>query len=365
VCDEFAHVEWSESAHASLTDACPHGRVYLSTPLGEDNAFARIRNERPRGWIFKRFHWSEHPVYRAGLHIAGADPDTCDACRATLEEKRPADGGHRYPGKLTSPWYEDAISDRTDEQVAQELDIDYAGSLPGRVYPEFSRELHVVDHIGYDRYLGGVLLAWDYGLDTTAIVICQESPMDFRIIGIHEAHDSPPHEVVAGLKRVLVGLGVEGFMVEQAANSSSMIESVGDPAGEGRDLSTGRSVADEYRRLGWPIQPARHFQSAEVTINAVKRLLGGRPKPLRACGTNAKAFIRHIEANRWPADREGRRRVGAKLPLDDAHNHALRGLAYLVYDRFPAPVEDHGEAAPEDDDGGGRLSPSLTYDMSL
>ena len=80
--DEAAHVQHGESVHAAIDDAAVSGKLYLSTPEGDDNFHARLCDEQPQGWEYLRLHWSGHPVYGKGAHIAGQKA-RCRACTAT------------------------------------------------------------------------------------------------------------------------------------------------------------------------------------------------------------------------------------------------------------------------------------------
>lgn len=370
VIDEAARIRFDREAHRALARACPYGRVMLSTPKGEGNVYYRLRESRPRGWTFLRHHWSEHPIYATGLHVAGEGPD-CDKCGGVedgLGWRPDEDATHRYPGKLTSEWYDEAVRELTDEDVAAELDIDYAGSLVARVFPEFSAEVHVWDEpIAYDPALV-IELGWDYGVaDPTSIVVCQESADDFRVIGELELRDSNPEEVVAGLAETLLGLGVEPRLLKSRTHRESRIRSVGDPAGEARSIATNRPLVADYRRLGFPI--ASRQQPLAVTINAVRRLLMGRPKPLRV-SPDCFTFARHMKAWTWPTDTHGNRKPGASRPTHDEHSHLMDAFRYLVGSKWPAaPTERsvaHARARLLDYDerrDSGRLDASIGYDF--
>ena len=365
IIDEAAHFPHGESAHKALARAIPHGRVYNSTPEGEDNVYFRLRSERPKGYRIVRHHWSEHPIYGQGAHVAATAPDAetgepgrpspqptpemetvaraCSACRATIDGVPwAADDpvSHRYPGKLTSPWYDDAVVELTDEQVASELDIDYAASLSARVYPEFDDEIHVLDAIPYDPDLP-IEFAIDYGLDTTAVAFLQETATHVLQFGELEIGDSDPDDVSAAMVATLLALGVPGERLEPYWRRQ--IFGVGDPSGEGREQATARPLVAEYRRNGWEI--VSKFQFVSITITATKRLLRGRPKHYRVSRAACPATIRHWKLNRWPVDRDGNRKPGSQHPDDDEHNHMMRALAYYATYKFPPPAVD---AAIED-----------------
>jgi hypothetical protein len=373
--DEFAFVEHGEKVHAALDEACPDGKLYLSTVNGDSNAHARLCDERPQGYEYLRLHWSEHPIYGEGLHIAG-ELEGCALCAGTRagvvwDSERPR--AHRYPGRLTSPWYDSRVIGKTDEQVANELDIDRERALSGRVYGEFSSDVHVVEAgIAYDEALEAKTeLAWDFGLDATSIVVCQDAPATYNVIGILEMGDlfgttATPELVSAALRAYLVELGMAPERT--TPEWTRHLYGVGDPAGAARDLATNRPLFADYRKQGFLIRkpPPRLTRTVDPSIRAVKRLLLGRPKPLRVCGVNAEAFARHMRNNVWPTDALGRR-SGTRPDDRGEHNHACRAFAYLALAKWGI---EHEELPPSwdgvaPDEREGVLNPEIAYDMSL
>src|SRR3990167_2123084 len=99
--DEFAHISSGISALSAFTSLA-RSKFYFSTPKGLDNAFAEMA-ARP-GVNKKRVHWSMHPL---------KDEDW-----AKVESS-----GMGY--------FDDTI-------WAQEQEIDYAGSVSARVFPQFA-----------------------------------------------------------------------------------------------------------------------------------------------------------------------------------------------------------------------------------
>lgn len=356
--DEAARVEHGEFVHSSLSISCSDGKVYLSTPKGSHNMHARIARTKPLGWTYLRLHWSTHPVYSRGLHTAGQDP-TCALCEGNRQGVRweaSEPRAHRYPGKLTSPWYELQLPDLTDEQVAAELDIDREGSLPGRVFPEFDRGVHVVDEgIPYSPDVP-VELAWDYGTDTTAIIVLQNAPDSVRAIGLlemgtqHGTTDVVEH-VAAELRLLLQELGLPP--IETEPFYTAKLRAIGDPAGHSKQLGRARTLASQYRRQGFQIgKPPTRYRFIEQQNNAVKRLLLGSPKPLRICGVHAAALGDHLAANRWKTLATGEVQFGSAMDIhDDVHNHSVRALSYWTTATFHPPGEDDaGQPAAEADE---------------
>ncbi len=361
VVDEAARVQHGELVHASLSSACPTGKAYLSTPRGSTNMHARLADQKPLGWTYLRLHWSGHPVYGLGAHVAG-ELEGCSMCDGVRDGVRwdPSNPrAHRYRGKLTSPWYDQEVLEKTDEQVAAELDIDRHGSLPGRVFTEFDPAVHVVaDGIEIVMSEAGspltpVELAWDYGLDTTSVVVIQNAVDEVRIVGLlemgsqHNMSGVPEH-VAAELRLYLMQLGLSA--VETKPDVTRHLRCVGDPSGHDRSLTTGRPIVSQYRMQGFNIgRPPGRLRTVKVTIDCVKRLLVGSPKPLRVCGVNAAEFATHLASNRWRSSATGEVRYGKGMDLeDDVHNHACRAFAYWAVATFPPPDErTHGWPSPD------------------
>lgn len=365
--DEAARIAFDVPVMKAVRLACPSGKALLSTPWGIGNEFYRLRKRSSPGWRIERVHWTEHPLYGEGAHVSGAEPATCAACRLALDaEARGADpasveGAHRYLGRLVSPWYDRTVVDMTDEEIAEELDIDYTAALPGRVYREWDQGRHTVrGAVAIDTALG-VELAFDYGLDCTSVVICQDAPSELRVIGELEVADQTPGQVAESLRGVLLQLGAHPRMIEPSWTRAML--SYGDPAGEARSLTTGRSVVQDYVAAGFVINSKP--RSVATTINSVKRLLRGYPKPLVVAIDQCPNFVEHAGANRWPTDANGLR-VRSAAPLDDRHNHAMRAFAYYVAAKWPAPVElDEGEVVADHLLDDAPTNTGLDYGMSL
>jgi hypothetical protein len=351
--DEAARIPWGRSVHASVTRACPEGRFYNSTPAGEDDLYFWLRKTRPEGYTFLRHHWVSHPVYGEGAHIAATDEGlveqptdlmteataACPLCKGTIAKvdwDATQVRSHRYPGKLASPWYDRAIVELTDEQVAEELDIDYAGSLTARVYPEFSEDIHVVDRIDVEHTGLRTVLFFDYGLDVTSVIIGQESPTELRLIAEFEQGDLVPEEVAEGVRASMRRAGWTGTEVRPEHTRNMLC--IGDPAGESRTLATGRPLTSDYGAAGFQI--LSRVRRVTTTIIATKRLLMGRPKRLVISKAGCPRLIEHLKMNRWPVDRAGNRKPAASAPLDDQHNHAARALAYGITYLYPPPSTD-------------------------
>lgn len=393
VIDEAARVRYDQQAQAALQRACPDGRLMLSTPKGRGNVYYRIRTERPSGWTIIDHHWRHHPDYADGIHVAALAPDTstdpptpgghaaqpdemleralgCRLCTGTIFGRKwdpSRKVAHRYPGKLTSAWYEDAVRELTDEQVAEELDIDYTASLSARVYGEFDERTHVLDQIPYEPALS-IELSWDYGWDVTAVGVWQDAPGELRKIGEAEFTETLPSGVAAGLRETLRQLGVPDRLLVHDQTLSMLC--VGDPAGRGTQLNSGEPLTADYLREGFSIADPGQ-QRVETTLKALKRLLNGRPKPVRYSRAGCPLTILHMQQNRWPTDAQGNRRVGSTKPLDDVHNHMCRADAYYATYKYPPPTDvpltpdERGPASAFAEAFAGSVNGAITPDMKL
>lgn len=324
--------------------------MMLSTPNGRGNVYFELREQPPEGWRVLTHHWSRHPDYSREMHVAGEQPDACALCAGNVAglEWSPADArAHRYPGKLTSPWYDHMVTQLLDdEDVAKELDIDYSGSLTARVFPEFSRLTHVLDEIPYDHAVP-VELSLDYGMDVTHVGIWQDAPDALRKIGEVEVSGMIPEHVADQIRDECRALGVPEH--ELSPQFTRHWLAVGDPSGEATQLATARSLTADYLAAGFridkPIAPSNQLVGA--TIRSMKRLLLGRPKPVRYSLARCPLSVLHMEQNRWPTDPQGNRRESATKPKDDVHNHAARADAYYAFYKFPPPADP---TLPQPDD---------------
>lgn len=106
--------------------------IIQSTPKGMGNAFAAYREKAHHQLSF---WWPDHPMKGKGL------TRTTGAGGATLEQMRPesgfwSDDVQKLRGRITSPWLEkEKMEAATEQEVAQEIEIDYCGS-GWQFYPE-------------------------------------------------------------------------------------------------------------------------------------------------------------------------------------------------------------------------------------
>lgn len=173
--DEFAAFAPADGYNAlAATQAATNCRIFNSTPKGSANAFADMakRAKDAEGAVdLVRMHWSEHPDKNRGLYTSKRNDATGRMEPVLLDGWRgvapTADGkGVPFPdsypfvldGKVRSPWYDRECARSVSKMlIAQELDIDYAGSdyqffdtvAVERYRDEFCREPDIVGDLVY------------------------------------------------------------------------------------------------------------------------------------------------------------------------------------------------------------------------
>ena len=137
--DEFAAFDTNAAkAVMGATQSATYCRVFNSTPKGVGNSFYDVMH-RLEGVERLRLHWSSHPLKNKGLYKSrDGKVERLDDWKGLVEifedgKKKtvlfPDEYPFRLDGHLRSPWY-DRECDRcaSPQEIAQELDIDFAGS---------------------------------------------------------------------------------------------------------------------------------------------------------------------------------------------------------------------------------------------
>jgi hypothetical protein len=327
--DEWAHTEQSESAAASVNEAVDVG-ILNSTPQGEGNHFARTKNilAKPRSaseeqlrerYLVNRVHWSEHPQYSIGI-------------------ERDAEG------RLTSPWYRRACANLTDDLAAQEYDINYARSLPGRYLPEFAYGRHVPEepielHTGLWFYLSA-----DHGLADTEIWGLWQTDGESLAELVDEWHTVPPGQKTGSdLTSREVADGVLDWLGKWGLTLNRLQGVFPDPSGGARDQTSGQShhqlVQDQWAKRGqrlldgaWVPANNEFAQGIMSTRLLLKGTYAGRPFDLRI-SPRCTLTIDSLQNYRRVVTRDG---SVTDRELHDWSSHAAAMIRYFSHTLFPA-----------------------------
>ncbi len=149
--DEFSSWELTDRAAWQACSSTTKCRIPFTTPNTRGaNCFHHqiIQDFKKKDKPYLSLHWSLHPTFAENLYYDAYD-------------------------KPHSPWYDrEVLRATSDQEVAQELDINWEASMGGNVFPNFDYTVNVDDSLTYDPNLP-LYIAWDFGLDQTALLWIQ------------------------------------------------------------------------------------------------------------------------------------------------------------------------------------------------
>jgi len=300
--DELGSWDYAKDAWESCGDVTSC-RIANSTPKGR-NFYWKLRND---GIDVLTLHWSEHP----------------------LKDRQ---------------WYEFEKSRRSEEEVAQELDIDYSKSQEARVYPEWNEANVEFGDFFYDDnkplYVG-----WDYGNnDGTAIIWAQPDGHKLRIIDTYYKTG----ETIDFFVPFVTGI-VPSDHYRYTKKDMEVIERhrdwkrgthFGDPAGRQKNSvshSTVFSILSEHGIHTNYKDEWKHFHNRK---SAVKGAL--RDGFNIATNEQNKYFGMCIEQASYPqVTTEGEKEIRSKAPKHDWTSHHRSALEYLCLGIADFTVKRH------------------------
>jgi len=321
--DEFS--KWAEtawSAWTSLAQATPC-RIPVSTPYGSGTKQAELR-ETPIDQM--HLHWTLHPSKSIGLY------------NTTAEQKKEAG---LKGGLVRSPWYDNECLRMSDEEIAQELDINYERSAGGRVYGNEWDQLVAerrIRRLEYNPELP-TFSFWDFGIgDNMVCGIAQVGPMGeaVYVIDHYESNNEPIEHYYNWL---MDHKTEDGKSWEFAGH-------YGDIAGKQRNLITGRSVFEWLNDHGVTIEARKTDEIDEK--HAVQTVL---PKTMidDRLVMFQKAFNNfHYEWDMLKGEYKDK-------PHHDKYSHTPKAFAYFCVNHFEpktkeTPVERHIRRLQEETD---------------
>lgn len=243
-------------------------------------------------------------------------------------------------------YVEDLEATYTGEFAEQELLGQFVDIIEGRVYPMFSREYHVdwfEEEIVFEDHLP-LYGFWDYGVgDEGCLWIAQT-------VEVPE-HDSIPipdpdndGELVTKIIGKRTGLVLVDLIIESGQNADFWIDTVklieekwkpfdkhfGDPAGEQRTVTTGKSMAEHLRQAGI-------FVRSKKVPNDQGRLVITKALNERwlFVSSEVQMGISAFTNYHWPLDPDGNRKPGAIHPVHDWSSHPMDALRYGMTGLFP------------------------------
>jgi len=293
--DEFAFVDQAEQVWRSCGDSAPC-KVVVSTPNGNVNFFAKLRAS---GKIkVHTLHWRMHP-------------------------------------DKNEEWYEKQKKDRSDKDVAQELDINYTVSAGDPFYMGFVRALHLRQmNINKEKEL---ILGFDYGFRHPNCIVCQLSVEGrFIIVDNIFGEDQTIDEFGEYAKRYLAEK-YEGYRWGHRC--------YGDPAGKQSSDKSRKSSEQILRELGFNIKSISSntsytgYANRKVIIEKMLRtLIKGIPSLVINDVPSNNIIVEGFEGGyRYPnANNYGG--VSEKPVEDNWFEHPFNSLEYVIINMFK-PIE--------------------------
>ena len=292
--DEGAFWEYFQDAWDSAGDTT-NSRIAVSTPNGY-NSFAMLRDSQQVDVM--TMHWKLHPL---------------------KDEK----------------WYEYEKSRRSDDTVAQELDISYQKSQKGRVYPEW--DLVEWGHFSYDPE-HQLFVGWDFGnSDDTAIIWAQKDyDGKIRIVDCYSNRGKTIEFYVPFVTGILPSDG-DGY----TKRDLEFIEShrgcakgthFGDPAGRFRNQVVNFTVIDVLRNHGIHINFKDHWKQFSERVETSKVLMKNGLKINDIDNIKKGLHIAMINSKYPDMQRGGVKIVNSQglKPMHDSNSHFRSSFEYLA-----------------------------------
>lgn len=274
-----------------------------SWEAGADTTACRIANSTPAG---KNYYWK--------LKVSGMDVLTLHWKLHPLKDLK---------------WYEFEKSRRTDEEVAQELDLNYEKSLEGRVYLEWQPELGFYPYNDQlPLYVGA-----DWGKeDGTAIIWAQIVDRKLRVVDAFYKTG----ETIDFFVPFFTGI-ISSDEYRYSKKEVEKIEShrkwkrgtvFGDPAGRFTSSVTNQSVFDILRTSGIYVNWEERWKEFPTRKTAVKMRIRNGVEVNK--NTDTEYLSMCIEQAAYPKVRkQGEDEVRSVKPNHDWTSHHRSALEYL------------------------------------
>jgi len=272
-----------------------------------DSTSCRIANSTPKGYNFY-----------AMLRESGIDVLTLHWKRHPLKDQE---------------WYEYECSRRTEEEVAQELDISYNKSQEGRVYPEWNDDNVEQGLFPYDDSLP-VYVGWDFGnTDDTAIVWAQPFHGKLRIVDAYRNTGKTIDFYVPFITGITPSDGYKYTKtdLEKIADHKYWKRGThfGDPAGRFKNAVSNETVISVLKSNGINVNFDDRWKEFQIRKTAVKLLVrDGIQLNLNA---DTKYFGICISQASYPqVKNQGIQEVRSIKPKHDYTSHYRSAFEYLA-----------------------------------
>jgi len=295
--DEFAFVEGAENIWRACGDSAPC-KIPVSTPKGKHNMFARLRQS---GKIaVETLHWNKHP-------------------------------------EKDDTWYKKQQNERSEKDVAQELDINYTVSAGSPFYRGFIRGLHSKPLFLSTKEL---ILGFDYGYHHPACVFTFIDAKGRWIL----------YDCLFGEDELISEFGnkVRSFLNKHYRDIP--ITCYGDPAGNQESDKSKKSSVEILSDMGFEVtsRPSNTSQAnydarKKIVEGKLKRLIDGNPELMVNDNERTQILIEAFEGG-WHYPEANRHGFIEERPVREGHyEHVMNAMDYVAVNIFsPVPQKQEG-----------------------
>lgn len=310
--DEGASIRELRKVMESIDEVGP--AIVVSTPKGMGNHFARLIHGTSGAAVVPKGS-SEPGAVHLRYH-------------------------YRLDPRKDAAWKRAKQAELTAEAWAQEYEIDYRASAPGRIWPEFDRTIHVLSQDEWEELLSGGLLrrapvfeGWDFGsgrsLTAVAWFAYIESLDRLILLDYRQWQEKR-------FKTVAEDVGAAGYFCSFNPRGKRPEDRVGDIAGKARD-SDGRSWMSNLSDCGIDIfgQSMSHGGITNAIATIREAITDGRfvlaPSCVERRDPDLPSAAEVLEQYRWKGgDKTVDEYVGAQdKPHKDIFSHLADAFQHV------------------------------------
>lgn len=286
IFDEFS--KWSgtdESAWQSASDVTDC-KLAISSANGRNNHFYKLRSQNAGKIDVHRMHWSLHPL-------------------------------------KTQAWYDKEKTQRSKQDLAAEVDIDYTASISNKAWENFAYDVHVSSEELYNTQLP-IVLACDFNIEPMSWILLHEmAPMSvvFDELVDHERTRTEYH--------------IQDFVKKYENHENKIVYLYGDASGKHGHTSSKKSNYEIIKE----VLKDHHWEFQDYVPNAnppVSERLDASNKRLRDWKRNGESFVLiHERCTSLVDSLEQSKRKGDGIDKKGNVEHAAEAWSYFEVARFP------------------------------
>lgn len=290
--DELAFWDYAKDGWESAGEST-NCRIAMSTPNGWD-FYAMLRES---GIDIMTLHWRLHPL-------------------------------------KDDQWYAYECRRKTEEEVAQELDISYTKSKEGRVYPEWNENNVTIGKFEYNENLP-LYVGWDFGrTDDTAIIWAQPSRDGLVILDTYRNTGKNIDYYIPFITGMIDGDNSYHYKPDELEMISihkdwKPATHFGDPAGRFVNQVSDETVFSILKQHGINVNFRDKWKEFKIRKRETKLLIMGRVQINN--NSRTKYFNTCIIQSAYPIVKvDGVGQVRSEKPRHDSSSHYRSALEYLA-----------------------------------